>query len=91
MISADTVRAARPAGPVRDLVGYGEHPPVVRWPNDARVAISLVINIEEGSEVAVGNGDDTNERALAEVPANYADPSKRDEIRQRVKVEARVF
>ena len=34
----------------RDLVGYGATPPRVRWPNDARVAISLVVNYEEGTE-----------------------------------------
>ena len=35
----------------RDLVGYGATPPRVQWPNDARIAISLVVNYEEGSEV----------------------------------------
>ena len=34
----------------RDLVGYGGAPPRVRWPDDARIAISLVVNDEEGSE-----------------------------------------
>jgi peptidoglycan/xylan/chitin deacetylase (PgdA/CDA1 family) len=34
----------------RDFVGYGEHPPVVEWPNGARLAVSLCINYEEGSE-----------------------------------------
>ena len=32
----------------RDLVGYGEHPPHARWPNDARVCVQFVINHEEG-------------------------------------------
>lgn len=41
----------------RDLRGYGEHPPQVRWPGDARVAISLVINIEDGAERSVSRGD----------------------------------
>lgn len=36
----------------RDLVGYGEHPPKVTWPNGAKVAISLVLNYEEGCEVS---------------------------------------
>jgi allantoinase len=36
--------------PERDLIGYGATPPRVRWPNDARIAISLVVNYEEGSE-----------------------------------------
>ena len=45
----------------RDLHGYGEHPPHARWPDGARVAVSLVLNIEEGSEYAVSRGDDRNE------------------------------
>lgn len=36
----------------RDLVGYGEHVPNANWPNGAKVAISLVLNYEEGSEVS---------------------------------------
>lgn len=36
----------------RDLVGYGEHPPHPRWPGGAKIAISLVVNYEEGSEVS---------------------------------------
>ena len=34
----------------RDFVGYGEHPPAVRWPDGARLALNFVINYEEGSE-----------------------------------------
>jgi hypothetical protein len=28
----------------RDLVGFGRDRPSVRWPDDARVAVSLVLN-----------------------------------------------
>ncbi len=35
-------------GPRRDMVGYGRHAPRARWPDNARVAINLVINYEEG-------------------------------------------
>ncbi len=34
----------------RDFVGYGLNPPKVEWPNGARIAISVVVNYEEGSE-----------------------------------------
>lgn len=34
----------------RDLIGYGRRPPKVIWPNNAKVAVNLVINYEEGSE-----------------------------------------
>ena len=33
----------------RDLIGYGPNPPVVKWPEGARIAISVVVNYEEGS------------------------------------------
>ncbi|MED5405697.1 MAG: chitin deacetylase, partial [Chloroflexota bacterium] len=34
----------------RDLVGYGANPPSFHWPNGARIAVSVVVNYEEGSE-----------------------------------------
>jgi peptidoglycan/xylan/chitin deacetylase (PgdA/CDA1 family) len=49
------------AGPKRDLVGYEGNPPKVTWPGGAKIAISLVLNYEEGSERAIGDGDDTRE------------------------------
>lgn len=45
----------------RDFFGYGEHPPVVRWPGGAKVAVSIVLNIEEGAELALSSGDARNE------------------------------
>lgn len=45
----------------RDLVGYGANPPHAAWPGGARVAVSLVLNLEEGSERAFTYGDDRNE------------------------------
>lgn len=45
----------------RDLRGYAGKYPDVRWPNGARVAVSLVLNIEEGAELAVSAGDERNE------------------------------
>src|SRR5260370_21058945 len=49
------------AGPKRDLVGYEGNPPKVAWPGGAKIAISLVVNYEEGSELAIGDGDATRE------------------------------
>jgi allantoinase len=45
----------------RDLKGYDGNYPAVRWPGDARVAVSFVLNIEEGAELAVSAGDERNE------------------------------
>jgi len=64
------------AGPKRDLVGYGRRVPRARWPDGARVAVSLVLNYEEGSEYSYPNGDGRND-GLTEVI--YAmDPQYRD-------------
>ena len=41
----------------RDLAGYSGKPPVVRWPDGARVAVQFVLNIEEGSENCILHGD----------------------------------
>lgn len=41
----------------RDFIGYGEHPPTVQWPGKARVALSMVVNYEEGSEYSFAFGD----------------------------------
>jgi allantoinase len=59
------------SGPPRDMVGYNGSPPRVTWPGEARVAISLVVNYEEGSEQAIGDGDPENERVVSEV-VNYS-------------------
>ena len=32
----------------RDLIGYGQKMPEFKWPNNARVAIQFVLNLEEG-------------------------------------------
>jgi peptidoglycan/xylan/chitin deacetylase (PgdA/CDA1 family) len=59
---------AEVAGPPREIAGYGEHPPRVRWHGgDAKVAIQLVVNYEEGSEKTFAMGDDTND-ILYELP-----------------------
>jgi peptidoglycan/xylan/chitin deacetylase (PgdA/CDA1 family) len=62
-------------GPRRDLVGYGEYPPVVRWANGAKVAIQIVINYEEGSEKTFAMGDGVND-GLYELP--FAVDDQRD-------------
>lgn len=49
------------AGPARDFYGYGRTPPAVRWPRSARLAVSFVVNFEEGAEHSVSDGDDRNE------------------------------
>jgi len=45
----------------RDFHGYGGSPPDVRWPGGADLAVSFVVNIEEGAEFSVRAGDPRNE------------------------------
>ena len=53
----------------RDLVGYGSKPPDPRWPNAARIAVSLVLNFEEGGEQCVLHGDEQSESVLTDLGA----------------------
>ena len=52
----------------RDLVGYGRTPPDPNWPGDARIAVQIVLNYEEGSEYSIDDGDGFSESELAESP-----------------------
>jgi peptidoglycan/xylan/chitin deacetylase (PgdA/CDA1 family) len=65
---------------VRDLVGYGSGRPDITWPNGARVAVSLVLNFEEGAELAVEQGDAETEK-FGEV-ASVQPPGVRDLIQE---------
>ncbi|HEX3551171.1 MAG TPA: polysaccharide deacetylase family protein, partial [Candidatus Elarobacter sp.] len=64
----------------RDFVGYGARPPDPKWPNGARIAVQIVMNYEEGSEYAIGDGDPASETYLTEVPGATLGPGKRDLI-----------
>lgn len=44
----------------RDLRGYGAEPPDPMWPENARVAVSIVLNVECGAELNLGDGDERN-------------------------------
>jgi peptidoglycan/xylan/chitin deacetylase (PgdA/CDA1 family) len=63
------------AGPPRELVGYGEHPPMVRWQGGAKVAVQFVVNYEEGSEKTYAMRDNEND-GLYELP--FAVEGQRD-------------
>jgi putative urate catabolism protein len=51
----------------RDLIGYGDTPPHPKWPNNARIAIQIVMNYEEGGENCVLHGDAQAETFLSEI------------------------
>lgn len=60
----------------RDFIGYGKNVPKVKWPKDARLALTFAVNYEAGGERAVGFGDDGAE-TFGEFPS-YGTPPKRD-------------
>ncbi|MFM2643707.1 allantoinase PuuE [Vibrio chagasii] len=53
----------------RNLIGYGTNPPNPQWPGNARVAVSFVLNYEEGGERCLLHGDDESEAFLSEIPS----------------------
>jgi len=53
--------------PLRDMIGYGSNELKVYWPNNARIAVQIVLNYEEGAENCVLNGDKNSEVFLSEI------------------------
>ncbi len=45
----------------RDFSGYRGRYPALRWPGDKGLAVSFVLNVEEGAEFALSAGDERNE------------------------------
>ena len=58
----------------RDLLGYGCRPPQANWPGGARLALSLVLNYEEGGENSVLHGDAGSEQFLADIGPAQIEP-----------------
>jgi allantoinase len=53
----------------RDLIGYGARAPNPHWPDEARIAVSLVLNYEEGGEACLLHGDAHSESVLTDLGA----------------------
>ena len=51
----------------RDMIGYGSKVPKVVWPNNARLALQIVLNYEEGGESNILHGDKNSETFLSEI------------------------
>jgi allantoinase len=62
----------------RDLTGYAGKPPHAHWPGNARIAVQFVLNIEEGAESCILNGDPTSESYLHELPGRPVRTGERD-------------
>ena len=52
---------------LRDFVGYGSKGKQISWPNNAKLALQIVLNYEEGGENSVLNGDKYSETFLSEI------------------------
>ena len=46
----------------RNFIGYGKNRPKVTWPHDADLAISFVVNLEEGAEASFEDGQPVNDK-----------------------------
>ncbi len=51
----------------RDMIGYGSKEPKVIWPNNAKLALQIVLNYEEGGENNILHGDKHSETFLSEI------------------------
>ena len=61
----------------RDMTGYGANPPHANWPHGAKIAVSLVLNYEEGGENNVLHGDAGSEAFLSDIAGAAPWPGKR--------------
>ena len=61
----------------RNLTGHGATPPDPAWPGDAKLAISLVLNYEEGGENSLLHGDAASEGFLSDIPGAAPWPGQR--------------
>jgi len=61
----------------RDFHGHGPTPPDANWPGGARVAVSLVLNYEEGGENSVLHGDTASEAFLSDIAGAQPWPGMR--------------
>ena len=51
----------------RNMIGYGKKLPKVVWPDNAKLALQIVLNYEEGAEKSTLHNDLTSETFLSEI------------------------
>lgn len=61
----------------RDMTGYGANPPQASWPDEARIAVQIVLNYEEGGENNILHGDAASEAFLSEITGAQPWPGQR--------------
>jgi chitin deacetylase len=61
----------------RDFRGHGPNPPDARWPGGAKIAVSIVLNYEEGGENNILHGDAQSEAFLSDIAGAAPWPGQR--------------
>lgn len=61
----------------RDFRGYGPNPPDAAWPGGAKIAVSIVLNYEEGGENNLLHGDAQSEAFLSDIAGAAPWPGQR--------------
>lgn len=61
----------------RDFLGHGAMPPDAQWPGGAKIAVSLVLNYEEGGENNLLHGDGQSEAFLSDIAGAAPWPGQR--------------
>lgn len=61
----------------RDLRGHGANPPDAAWPGGAKIAVSIVLNYEEGGENCLLHGDAQSEAFLSDIAGAQPWPGQR--------------
>jgi allantoinase len=61
----------------RNMIGYGANPPHANWPGNAKIAVQIVLNYEEGGENNVLHGDQASEAFLSEIVGAAQWPGQR--------------
>jgi len=59
------------------MQGYGANPPRAQWPGEAKIAVQIVMNYEEGGENCLLHGDPASEAFLSEIVGAAAWPGQR--------------
>jgi putative urate catabolism protein len=59
------------------MIGYGARLPRPKWPGNARLALQIVLNYEEGAESCVLHGDAASETFLSDIIGAQAFPGAR--------------
>jgi len=61
----------------RNMIGHGPTPPDAAWPGGAKIAVSLVLNYEEGGENNILHGDAGSEAFLSDIAGAAPWPGQR--------------